>query len=120
MPTSKQRSFVDLQAEIATLQKKALEMREREVADVVDRIRQAITTYGLTAADLGLQPARGRRPATKPAAPGKPMRKTTSKPTRIAPKYRDEAGNTWTGRGLKPRWLTAALKAGRRIEEFAI
>lgn len=120
MPTSKQRSFVDLQAEIATLQKKALEAREREVADVVGRIKQAIATYGLTAADLGLQPARGRRPATKPAATRKPTRKAASKAGKIAPKYRDDAGNTWTGRGMKPRWLAAALKAGRRIEEFAI
>jgi DNA-binding protein H-NS len=39
----------------------------------------------------------------------------------VAAKYRDpETGATWAGRGLKPRWLTAALKAGKSLESFAI
>jgi len=27
---------------------------------------------------------------------------------------------TWAGRGLKPRWLAAALKTGKRLEDFSI
>jgi DNA-binding protein H-NS len=39
----------------------------------------------------------------------------------VAPKYRNpETGETWAGRGLKPRWLTAAIKSGKSIEAFAI
>jgi DNA-binding protein H-NS len=39
----------------------------------------------------------------------------------IAPKYRHpETGETWAGRGLKPRWLTAAMKSGKSLEAFAI
>jgi DNA-binding protein H-NS len=39
----------------------------------------------------------------------------------VAPKYRDpETGETWAGRGLKPRWLTAAMKSGKSLEYFAI
>jgi DNA-binding protein H-NS len=39
----------------------------------------------------------------------------------VAPKYRDpETGETWAGRGLKPRWLTAAIKSGKSLEAFAI
>jgi DNA-binding protein H-NS len=40
----------------------------------------------------------------------------------VAPKYRnpENADETWAGRGLKPRWLTAAIKAGKKIEDFAI
>jgi DNA-binding protein H-NS len=39
----------------------------------------------------------------------------------VAPKYRDpESGATWAGRGLKPRWLTAAMKSGKSLEHFAI
>jgi DNA-binding protein H-NS len=39
----------------------------------------------------------------------------------VAPKYRDpETGETWAGRGLKPRWLTAAMKSGKSLEAFAI
>jgi DNA-binding protein H-NS len=41
---------------------------------------------------------------------------------RVLPKYRNPnaPSETWSGRGKTPRWLTAALKTGRSIEEFAI
>jgi DNA-binding protein H-NS len=41
---------------------------------------------------------------------------------RVFPKYRNpvERSETWSGRGKQPRWLVAALKTGRKIEEFAI
>lgn len=40
----------------------------------------------------------------------------------VFPKYQNpnEPSETWSGRGKQPRWLTAALMAGRRIEEFLI
>jgi DNA-binding protein H-NS len=39
----------------------------------------------------------------------------------VAPKYRNpETAETWAGRGLKPRWLSAALKAGNKLEDFSI
>jgi H-NS histone family len=40
----------------------------------------------------------------------------------VAPKYRKPAnpGETWAGRGLKPRWLAAALKSGKKLEHFSI
>jgi DNA-binding protein H-NS len=39
----------------------------------------------------------------------------------VAPKYRHpQTGETWAGRGLKPRWLTAAIKSGKSLEAFAI
>ena len=41
---------------------------------------------------------------------------------RVAPKYRNPANpaETWAGRGLRPRWLTAAIKGGKKLEDFAI
>jgi DNA-binding protein H-NS len=40
----------------------------------------------------------------------------------VAPKYRNpnNPGETWAGRGLKPRWLVAAIKSGKKAEEFLI
>jgi DNA-binding protein H-NS len=40
----------------------------------------------------------------------------------VAPKYRnpEDSAETWAGRGLKPRWLTAAIKGGKKLEDFAI
>ena len=40
---------------------------------------------------------------------------------KIVAKYRHPAdGQTWTDRGLKPKWLLAALEAGRTQDEFLI
>lgn len=41
---------------------------------------------------------------------------------RVLPKYQNPSApsETWSGRGKTPRWLTAALKTGHSIEEFAI
>jgi DNA-binding protein H-NS len=30
------------------------------------------------------------------------------------------ASETWAGRGLTPRWLAAAIKAGKKLEHFSI
>jgi DNA-binding protein H-NS len=40
----------------------------------------------------------------------------------VAAKYRnpDNPAETWAGRGLKPRWLTAAMKGGKKLEDFLI
>jgi DNA-binding protein H-NS len=40
---------------------------------------------------------------------------------KVAVKYRDSEGNTWTGRGRMPRWMVAATKGGKaRKEDFLI
>jgi DNA-binding protein H-NS len=39
---------------------------------------------------------------------------------KIAPKYRGPGGETWTGRGLKPKWMEAALKDGKKLDDFLI
>ena len=51
--------------------------------------------------------------------------KTTSKNPVVAkkpgaPKYRDEAGNSWTGRGPQPHWLNAAVAAGKQLDDFRV
>jgi DNA-binding protein H-NS len=41
---------------------------------------------------------------------------------RVLPKYRnpDQPSEEWSGRGKQPRWLTAQLRSGKRIEDFLI
>jgi DNA-binding protein H-NS len=36
---------------------------------------------------------------------------------KVAVKYRDNAGNTWTGRGRMPRWMVAATNGGKANKE---
>jgi len=39
---------------------------------------------------------------------------------KVPPKYRSHSGDTWAGRGAKPRRLVAAIKKGRKLEDFLI
>src|SRR5215204_4276693 len=47
-------------------------------------------------------------------------RGSSLKGTKVAAKYRGPEGETWAGRGAKPRWLTAAIKDGKRVQDFLI
>jgi len=40
--------------------------------------------------------------------------------TKVPPKYRGPSGETWAGRGARPRWLVAAIKSGKRLDDFFI
>jgi DNA-binding protein H-NS len=118
------KTYLQVLKQIENLKAEAEKLRRNEIEGVVSRIREAISHYGLTAADLGL--GGGARSAGPKLARGKPGRKpgrpkkifgTKSK---VAPKFRDENGNTWAGRGKRPIWLRDALAGGRKLEDFAI
>lgn len=51
-----------------------------------------------------------------------PTKISGRKGSKVAPKYQNPYNNaqTWTGRGMKPKWLSSMLDAGRSIEEFEI
>lgn len=116
------RTLAKLQEQIAKLQKEAESIRAKEVAGVVRRIREAIEHYELTVEDLfgnsTSRKAGTSRAATAPA--GKRKRVSPVKGRKVPVKYRDEAGNTWTGRGNRPRWLSEALAAGKSLADFAV
>jgi DNA-binding protein H-NS len=47
-------------------------------------------------------------------------RRSPMKGRRAPIKYRDRSGNTWAGRGAQPVWLREKLKAGAKLEDFAV
>src|SRR6266566_8185627 len=47
-------------------------------------------------------------------------RKSLLKGRKVAAKYQDKSGNTWAGRGAHPVWLRDKLKAGAKLEDFAV
>ena len=104
-------SINELLAQKAELERQIAEQTRAERASAVSQIKTLMSTYGLTPGDIVTDSAKVAK------SPGK--EKSTPRAT-VAPKYRDDAGNTWTGRGLKPRWLTTALAAGATLEQFAI
>lgn len=97
-------TYKQIQKQIEQLQRQAEALRGSEIKGVVDRIKVAIAHYGLTAAHLGLD--------------SKPKKATGKKTAKSSAQFRDGAGNVWSGRGPRPRWLRDAMAAGRSIDEF--
>ena len=81
--------------------------REEEKPRVLERIQKMAAETGLSVDEV----ARHLNPRAR--------RKTVGK---VAPKYRDpkNPSNTWTGRGKKPKWLTAHIAQGGTVEECKI
>jgi DNA-binding protein H-NS len=97
------KTYAAIKAEIAKLEEQAERARKAEVAGVINRIKQAIAAYGLTAEDLGFGDS-----ATSDRKSLRRARSTPSSKTGVA-RYRDPAtGKTWTGQGRPPAWIAAA------------
>jgi DNA-binding protein H-NS len=48
------------------------------------------------------------------------VRGSALKGKKVPPKYRGPSGETWAGRGVRPRWLVAAIKRGKKLDDFLI
>jgi DNA-binding protein H-NS len=48
------------------------------------------------------------------------VRASPLKGRKVPAKFRDRSGNTWAGRGAQPAWLREELKAGAKLEDFAV
>lgn len=48
------------------------------------------------------------------------QRRGPLKGRKVPPKYRSPSGWIWAGRGAKPKWLVAAIKRGKKVEDFLI
>ena len=44
--------------------------------------------------------------------------KSSLKGKKVPPKYRSPSGETWAGRGARPKWLVAASEEGQEDGEF--
>ncbi|MDM0021972.1 H-NS family nucleoid-associated regulatory protein [Variovorax saccharolyticus] len=102
-------TYKQIQKQIEQLQKQADALRNTEVKGVIERIKVAIAHYGLTAAHLGLESR---------ASASKKTRAAGSKGPKAHSAFADGTGNSWSGRGPRPRWLREALASGRSLEEF--
>jgi DNA-binding protein H-NS len=47
-------------------------------------------------------------------------RRSALKGRKVPPKYRGPSGETWAGRGARPRWLVDAMKGGKKLDDFLI
>ncbi|MGJ7487081.1 H-NS family nucleoid-associated regulatory protein [Variovorax sp. LT2P21] len=76
-------------------------------------LRDAIAA-GRTLEEFATKATAASGTAAKAKTPKSVARKRSAKMT-----YRDEAGNSWSGFGPKPRWLREALEAGKDLEDLA-
>ncbi len=118
-------NLIDIQSQIEKLQKQASDIKTREFGKTVQEILAKMHAFGITVKDL--------QPGKRRSAKGKPGVKTAKAATTakrkpaagqsgqvVAAKYRGPNGETWSGRGLAPRWLSALIASGRSKEDFAI
>lgn len=101
-------NLIEIQNQIEKLQQQAAEIRAQEFDKTVQEILAKMAAFGITLKDLEVG---GKGRSRKTAS-------TTAKPA--AAKYTGPNGETWSGRGLTPRWLSALVAQGRTKEEFAI
>jgi DNA-binding protein H-NS len=98
--------LTDLLAQKATLEMQIAEAQRAERGEAIAQIRALMAEHGLTAADLS-----GRAGPARNSSGGR----------KVAAKYRNKAtGEAWSGRGLQPRWLKAALASGKKLADFAV
>lgn len=96
--------LTELLAQKAALEKQIEQTQRDERQQAITQVKSLMAEYGLTVADLTV------RSASKVGV-GK----------KVAAKYRNKAtGDTWSGRGLQPRWLKAALASGKKLADFNV
>jgi DNA-binding protein H-NS len=95
-------SFKELLEYELKVKKAKAGVQERSRSELRQKLESIAAEAGFKIGDLfGGRGGKGRKVAAKYANP-------------------DDAAETWTGRGRKPRWLVARLKAGDRIERFLL
>jgi DNA-binding protein H-NS len=94
------RELLDLEAR---LQKAISGARDRERGEVKQKIEAIVQGAGFSVSELfgGRGGLKGRTVAAKYVNP-------------------ENKSETWTGRGRKPRWLSAKLEKGAKLEDFAV
>jgi DNA-binding protein H-NS len=124
-------NLIDIQTQIEKLQKQAADIKSKDFQKTVQEIRAKMEAFGITLKDLQVTKRKTRvaKSKAKAAAAKKPSAKAGKKAARkagkkagttVAAKYRGPNGESWSGRGLTPKWMAALLAQGRKREDFAI
>ena len=97
----------DLLAKKAELEQQIISIQREERASAIAQVKALMAQHGLSLADLG---NRTTTAAPKGRSGGK-----------VPAKYRDPStGQTWSGRGLHPKWLKQAMAGGAKITDFLV
>lgn len=103
-----------LDKEISKLQKQSQALQAKRRKPVIASIIKSMYEFDISPDDITAAYGAG-----KVGRGAKPKRSITTKT--VAPKYRHpETGETWSGRGKAPRWISAAEAEGASRESFLI
>ena len=112
----------ELDALIAQAKKRRDTLSKRKpIATVRSKLTQLARAEGYSIAEL----FGGAKPVSPKTAAAKKTSRTTTKGRKlgkVAAKYRNPANpkETWSGRGMQPRWLANETAKGRKLDEFLI
>ena len=116
-------NLIDIQSQIEKLQKQANEIKAREFDATVQDILAKMQAFGITVKDLQAPKGRGAKGKGKAAKTAGAPKVAAVKKKAMSPvlaKYRGPNGESWSGRGLMPKWMSALVAQGKTKEDFAI
>ena len=111
-------NLIDIQLQIEKLQKQAAQIKAKEFHKTVAEIRKKMEAFGITVKDIQ-SPGKSK---IKTSASSRSAKSAGKKITgaSVAAKFKGPDGQSWTGRGLTPRWLKTLIDSGHAKEEFLI
>lgn len=106
-------SLSELISQREALDRQIAETQQAQRAETIAKIKAMMLESGVSLADL----ADGES-----VRASKYLRARPKSPNGVVPvKYRNAStGETWTGRGMQPKWLRAAIEAGAKTEDFLV
>lgn len=107
MPDISNLSVEELRKLTAEAQALIESKKDQEIEDAYHQITQIAESVGMSLEQFIEYGAQKRKKSTRKS---------------VEPRYRNKnnAAETWTGRGKKPRWLVAELEKGAKLEDFLI
>jgi DNA-binding protein H-NS len=117
MATNVANQLASIQKQKLALQKKEEALLKKSHDKVITKIVQLAKEAGLTASDIAKAMNAGKPVKAKAAKASK----KTGPRGKVAPKYRNPSNHaeTWTGRGVSPKWI-AELKAAGTLDSALI
>lgn len=115
--------LAELQKQIKTLQSEAAVIKARDFTVTVKEIQMTMQIFGITAKDLQAVQRKPRKAKDTAAVENKgksPSSKIKSPSKPVVAKYIGPEGQTWSGRGLSPKWMAALVAHGAAREDFLI
>ena len=104
-------TLAELEAQRADIDAKIAAAKLAAKADAIARVKAIMAELGVTQRMLGTR----SQAASKPSG-----QRHTSAGKKVPAKYANAAGETWSGRGLMPKWLRERVDAGHSANEYRI